>query len=83
MQEEFEKLKGRKVILESLSRRVKYYKDWAIVIVGKVDKPEFLDELKDVVQENEVASQVYFIDETPRYNILLSSSKNFNSSFFY
>ncbi|WP_064966514.1 glycosyltransferase family 4 protein [Tenacibaculum ovolyticum] len=59
------KAKGQKIMLESLCEELSVYKDWAIVIVGKVDKPAFLDELKDVVQENEVASQVYFIDETP------------------
>lgn len=59
------KAKGQKIMLESLCKELGVYKNWAIVIVGKVDKPAFLDELKDVVQENEVASQVYFIDETP------------------
>ncbi|PKH49660.1 lipopolysaccharide biosynthesis protein [Tenacibaculum sp. Bg11-29] len=58
------KAKGQKIMLESLCEELRVCKNWAIVIVGKVDKPVFLDELKEIVKKNKVESQVYFIDET-------------------
>lgn len=58
------KAKGQKVLLEALTKDLKSYKDWAIVIVGKVDKPEFLTELKELVSISNTESQVYFIRET-------------------
>ena len=58
------KTKGQKVLVEALSPALKNFKDWALVIVGKVDKLPFLDELKQVVEVNKIENQVYFIDET-------------------
>ncbi len=58
------KAKGQKVLLKALTTELKQFNDWAVVIVGKVDKPQFLEELKEVVAESNVENQVYFIDET-------------------
>ena len=57
------KTKGQLVLLEAASI-LKKHQDWALVIVGKVDKPEFLRELKGISQKHSIENQVYFIDET-------------------
>lgn len=58
------KAKGQKLLVESVVGELKKHEDWAFVVVGKVDKPQFLEELKQVVETSNVSSQVYFIDET-------------------
>lgn len=58
------KAKGQKDLVTALANQIKNFTDWAIVIVGKVDKSEFLEELKQVVMDNNIEKQVYFIDET-------------------
>ena len=40
------------------------HKNWALVLVGKIDKPEFSEELKAIVKKHQLEKQVYFIDET-------------------
>lgn len=57
--------KGQKVLVEALAPILKVHSSWALVIVGKVDKPEFLKELKAIVRQYDVQNQVYFKDETP------------------
>ena len=57
------KAKGQLVLLEA-AKVLKEHKDWALVIVGKVDKPQFLEELKEIAKKFKIVSQVYFIDET-------------------
>lgn len=57
------KAKGQIILLEATTC-LKNHKDWALVIVGKVDKPEFLVELKMIAKKNGVANQVYFKPET-------------------
>ena len=57
------KSKGQVVLLEA-AKVLKDHKDWALVIVGQVDKPPFLEELKSIVKNHEIENQVYFIDET-------------------
>ncbi|MFC2109584.1 glycosyltransferase family 4 protein [Bacteroidota bacterium] len=59
------KSKGQKVLLETIAPILKKYSDWALVIVGKVDKPEFLEVLRNIVTEYKIEDQVYFIKETP------------------
>ena len=54
------KAKGQLILLEAASI-VKNHQDWALVIVGKVDKPEFLTELKAISQKHSIENQVYFI----------------------
>ena len=58
------KAKGQKILLEAIVPELHQFKDWALVIVGKVDKPEFLQELQEIVKKFNVENQVYFIDET-------------------
>lgn len=57
------KAKGQLVLLEA-AKVLKEHTNWALVIVGKVDKPAFLDELKVLVAKYQIANQVYFINET-------------------
>ncbi|WP_272150578.1 glycosyltransferase family 4 protein [Tenacibaculum aiptasiae] len=67
------KAKGQKVLLEAIAQELKTHKDWAVVIVGKVDKPEFLEELKEVVAN--VEGQVYFVNETKEIITYYQASK--------
>lgn len=59
------KAKGQKELVLALAPILKEHPNWALVIVGKVDKPEFLKELKAIVKQYDVKNQVYFKDETP------------------
>jgi len=58
------KAKGQQVLLKAIVKNLKEYKDWAVVIIGKVDKSEFLIELKQLVIDGNADGQVYFIKET-------------------
>jgi len=57
------KAKGQLVLLEA-AKVLKVQKNWALVIVGKVDKPSFLLELKAIAKKHGIENQVYFINET-------------------
>jgi mannosyltransferase len=57
------KAKGQLVLLEA-AKVLKEHKDWALVIVGQVDKPLFLEELKEIAKKHDIENQIYFIDET-------------------
>lgn len=57
------KAKGQVTLLEA-STILKNHKDWALIIVGKVDKPQFLEELKEIAKKHSIEHQVYFINET-------------------
>jgi mannosyltransferase len=57
------KAKGQLILLEA-SSILKNHQDWALVVVGKVDKPEFLIELSAICKKHHIENQVYFIDET-------------------
>jgi mannosyltransferase len=57
------KAKGQTVLLEA-SKVLKKDKNWALVVVGKVDKPVFLEDLKAIAKKHTIENQVYFIDET-------------------
>ena len=57
------KAKGHDTLLEA-ANVLKSHKDWALVIVGKVDNPIFLEELKAIGEKNKIENQLYFIDET-------------------
>ena len=67
------KAKGQKVLLEAITQELKTHKDWAVVIVGKVDKLEFLEELKEVAAN--VEGQVYFVNETKEIITYYQASK--------
>ncbi|CAA0151618.1 Lipopolysaccharide core biosynthesis mannosyltransferase LpcC, family GT4 [Tenacibaculum maritimum] len=58
------KAKGQITLLKATIPILKEQLNWALVIVGKVDKPSFLEELKELVRKNNVQKQVYFIKET-------------------
>ena len=57
------KTKGQAVLLEA-AKILKNHQNWALAIVGKVDKPEFLTELKSIVKKHNIEGQVYFVNET-------------------
>ena len=57
------KAKGHLVLLEA-AKVLKTHENWALVIVGKVDKLIFLDELKAIAEKHSIEKQVYFVDET-------------------
>jgi mannosyltransferase len=57
------KAKGQLVLLEA-AKVLKEHKNWALVIVGQVDRPPFLEELKAITKKYQIENQVYFIDET-------------------
>lgn len=57
------KRKGQVVLLEA-SKILKEHADWVLIIVGKVDKPTFLSELKTITKKHSIENQVHFIDET-------------------
>lgn len=43
---------------------LKKHQDWALVLVGRVDKPAFLQELKSIAEKEGIVHQVYFLEET-------------------
>jgi mannosyltransferase len=57
------KAKGQLVLLEAV-KVLKVQKNWALVIVGKIDKPQFLEELKGIAKKHDIENQVYFVAET-------------------
>jgi len=57
------KAKGQATLVEA-AKVLKDHKNWALVIVGKVDKPPFLEVLKGIAKKNSIENQVYFFDET-------------------
>ncbi|MBL4605017.1 MAG: glycosyltransferase family 4 protein [Flavobacteriaceae bacterium] len=56
------KAKGHVTLVEA-AKVLKDHKNWSLVIVGKVDKPPFLKELKAITKKHSIENQVYFIDE--------------------
>lgn len=58
------KAKGQRIFLKAIAPILKRNPEWAALIIGRVDKPTFLEELKQVVKNYEVENQVYFFDET-------------------
>ena len=68
------KAKGHLILLEA-AKVLKKHKKWALVIVGKVDKPAFLEELKAISKKYSIENQVYFIDETTEIVSYYQASK--------
>lgn len=68
------KTKGQAVLLEA-AKILKNHQNWALAIVGKVDKPEFLKELKAIAKKHKIENQVYFIAETPNIIAYYQASK--------
>ena len=57
------KAKGQLILFEA-AKVLKKHKKWALLVVGKIDKPAFLEELKAIIDKHEIKNQVYFVDET-------------------
>jgi glycosyltransferase involved in cell wall biosynthesis len=68
------KAKGHLVLLEA-AKVLKEHKNWALVIVGKVDKPDFLVDLKLISKKHSIENQVYFVVETPAIISYYQASK--------
>jgi mannosyltransferase len=68
------KAKGHLTLMEA-AKILKDHKKWALVIVGKVDKPLFLQELKAIGEKNGIKNQLYFIDETSEIISYYQASK--------
>ena len=68
------KAKGHLVLLEA-AKVLKAHKNWALVILGKVDKPIFLDQLKGITKKHSIEDQVYFVNETPAIISYYQASK--------
>ncbi len=58
------KSKGQKVLLEAAISILKAHKEYALLLVGKIDNTSFEQDLKKIINDNKVENQVYFIDET-------------------
>ena len=57
------KAKGHFNLLNA-AKVLREHQNWALVIVGKVDKPIFLTELKAIAKKHFIENQVFFRDET-------------------
>lgn len=68
------KAKGQFMLLKVIAPLLKKHSSWALVIVGKVDNPVFFLKLKDVVKDNQVQNQVYFLEETPNISAIYQAS---------
>ena len=58
------KAKGQHVFMEAVLPLLMQHPDWAVAIVGKIDKVAFKTELDQAISKHQVASQVYFVSET-------------------
>lgn len=58
------KAKGQHIFLDAIAPILKRNPEWAALIIGRIDKPTFLEELKQVVKTHSAETQVYFFDET-------------------
>lgn len=56
--------KGQRILLEAVAPMLQKNKEWAVVIVGKVDEDSFLAALQEIVKVNQIENQVYFFEET-------------------
>ncbi len=68
------KAKGHLNLLNA-AKVLRDHQNWALVIVGKVDKPHFLAELKVIAKNNAIENQVFFIDETLDITSFYQASK--------
>ena len=68
------KAKGQIVLLEA-AKVLKDHKNWALAIVGKIDKPAFLEEMNIIVKKHSIEKQVYFVNETPNIISYYQASK--------
>ena len=58
------KAKGQQVLIEAVVPILKQFHDWGIVIVGKIDDAPMVKELQQLIADNNVSDQCYFVDET-------------------
>ena len=66
--------KGHEVLFES-AKVLRGNKNWAIVVVGKVEKLSFLQKLQSIANKHFIENQVYFIDETPDISSYYQAAK--------
>jgi mannosyltransferase len=56
--------KGQLVAIMALIPLLKSKKEWKLKIIGKVDNPEYIKELKRIIKINNIENQIEFLDET-------------------
>jgi len=56
--------KGQLLVMKALAPLLRKYSDWGLIIIGKIDKREYSDEILSVARLEDVVSQVHFIAET-------------------
>lgn len=56
--------KGQLVVLEALISALKYNPNWGLMLIGKTDKKEYVNEILSMAAENGISSQVHLIRET-------------------
>lgn len=66
--------KGQEVLVNAIAPILGKFSNWALVIVGKVDKPIFLEKLKEIVEKNKVSNQIYFLKETSDITTIYQAS---------
>lgn len=59
------KAKGHQVLVETAIPILKENSSWGLLIIGKVDDKEFVDNLKKLINQHNLENQIRFIDETP------------------
>lgn len=67
--------KGHDSFIKALVPVLKENSNWAAVIIGKIDDQEFVDKLKKIIGEQNLARQVYFIPETKSIEAYYQASK--------
>lgn len=67
--------KGHDTLIKATLPILKSNIDWALVIAGKIDDQNFVNQLKDQIKESQLSNQVYFLSETPKIELLYQASK--------
>ncbi|SNS64523.1 mannosyltransferase [Belliella buryatensis] len=67
--------KGHQVVLDAVQPILAKYPNWALVIVGKIDDQQFVENLKGDISSNKLTSQVYFHPETKNIKKYYQASK--------
>ncbi|MBW6502060.1 MAG: glycosyltransferase family 4 protein [Bacteroidales bacterium] len=56
--------KGQITVIKAAAPLLRDHPDWGLMIIGKTDKQEYLDEILTIASENGVSGQVHIIPET-------------------
>lgn len=67
--------KGHEIFFKAVSPFFKKFKDWAVVIVGKIDDLAFYEKLKSIIKNADIEDQVYFLPENKNIKTFYQASK--------